>query len=546
MSARPPASPSAARVPATLSVAPVLRVARLPHHPWHKPALSVLVAGLVPALVLAAFDRLDLTACALSGSLVAVYCHAVPYRRRALLHLRLVAAWTAGVAVSLAAAASTTSVVAHIVVVAVLAAVTKVVGEASTVGPPGPMLPIFVFSGLTFSPEQWGQVPGHLGLAAGSALVGWLVVMAPGVVRPYGPERRAVAVALDAAAAYVDAPDAATRGALVTAVRDAAHCLAAPGAHHPIRRALAAHLAAAERVLVDPAAVAAERLRADAVLIKGRNGELPPPAVPTAPPHVPAVTRPVAPTFATRHPVLAALRPGSRYTPYLLRVLVGCLAAASLSHLLGVGRPYWAVVTAAAIMLPDRTLTWQRAPARAGGTALGVLLFVALAPLAHRDPLVMVALVLTLNAVVELVIPRSYLLGQVLVTPMALLITEFGHVHPAGELVSDRLLDTLLGVALGLVAAVIVPNPHLHRRVVHHVGALEDAAALALAAGPGSSPGQAARLRRHIYDEHAALRQAALHASGEWWSRRHDEAAATAATERAHEALVALRQDASR
>lgn len=527
---------------------------RLPHQPWHKNSLSILIAGLIPISALVMFDRLDLATYTLSGSLVAVFTHAVPYRRRAGLHLRLVAAWTAGVAVSLTVAAATTSVVVHIVAAALLAAIVKVACEASAVGPPGPILPIFVYAGILFAPQEWDQVLGHLGLAVAGALIGWLVVMAPGAFRRFGPQRRAVATALFAAADHAGATNGRTRDALISALAAAWRCVTDSGVIDARGRstlaALEDHLRIAELVLVDPGAVSAEQLRSAASAIKGSNRSVPPPAIelPSAGGRRAAFDRPEKPrTFAARHPVLAAFRPGSPATPYFLRLLVACLAAAGLSHLLGVGRPYWAIVTVAAIIQPNLSLTWHRAPARAIGAVLGVLTFFALAPLAHRDPLYAVALVLLLNAAVEFVLPRNYLLGQGLVTPMALLITEFAQIQPPTELVVERLLDTLLGVTIGLLAAFAIRNPHLHHRVTTQTAALQAAAAHAeaVAADPDPAPDRMAQARRRIYDAYASLLTAAQQAAGEWWSHRHDEEAAAVAGERAHQALLALRKTAS-
>lgn len=41
---------------------------------------------------------------------------------------------------------------------------------------------------------------------------------------------------------------------------------------------------------------------------------------------------------------------------------------------------------------------------------------------------------------------------------MALLVLEFGGTHPAGELIGDRVLDTVIGAAAGLLAAMLVTN----------------------------------------------------------------------------------------
>ncbi|WP_049661740.1 FUSC family protein, partial [Kitasatospora sp. MY 5-36] len=136
--------------------------------------------------------------------------------------------------------------------------------------------------------------------------------------------------------------------------------------------------------------------------------------------------------------------------PIALRVAVGCAAAGWLSLALGVGRPYWAVVTAASVFQANSTLSWQRALQRVLGNLLGLLLFTAALPVAHSGPVALIGLGLLCQFGAEATIARSYWLATVFVTPMALLMTEFAGPQPAGTLVADRWLDTCVGALTGL------------------------------------------------------------------------------------------------
>ncbi|MCE0446372.1 FUSC family protein [Streptomyces tricolor] len=79
---------------------------------------------------------------------------------------------------------------------------------------------------------------------------------------------------------------------------------------------------------------------------------------------------------------------------------------------------------------------------RVVGNLAGVLVFAALAPLAHLHPAALVLCSLALNFGAEAPIGRNYWLGSVCVTPMALLITEFARAQDPAELITDRVADT--------------------------------------------------------------------------------------------------------
>ncbi|MCZ1006214.1 FUSC family protein [Streptomyces lydicus] len=134
---------------------------------------------------------------------------------------------------------------------------------------------------------------------------------------------------------------------------------------------------------------------------------------------------------------------------------------------IGVGHPYWAVVTAASIYQANTTLSWQRALQRTLGNLLGLLLYTALLPLTHLGELAMVGLALAFQLGAEACITHNYWLGSVCVTPMALLLTEFGGRLPAGTLIADRWIDTVVGAVVGLACCVVITN----RRAAHRIEA---------------------------------------------------------------------------
>ncbi|MTE23355.1 FUSC family protein [Microbacterium sp. ZXX196] len=535
----------AIRIRPDLRGAVTLRMQRLPHDAWILRSASILVAGLIPVAALGATSHIELVVYALVGSMTALFGHGLPYAQRARTHAGLVAAIVLASACALALSAALTSTLALIAAASVFAAATKVAVEASRVGPPGAIIPTFLFSGFLFVGESWAEIPVHVALIAGAGAVAWLVVMAPALWNRRGPERRTLARMLLAAGALHEAPhDAQARRTLAAAIHDAWGAATMSGATGAERRTLEAHIVAAERVLTDPTVRgSAGSARADARAIRRGRGPFPPAPL-TADESAEiagAHAERAAPrAFADRHPILAAFRPGSPHAPFFWRVLLGCAAAAIVAHLVGVGRPFWAVVTAASLIQPNLLLTWRRAPQRTIGAVLGVGLFALVAPVALTDPLVAAVLVLVFNATAEFLIPRSYLVGQIVVTPMALIISEFGRAAPVPELVVDRLLDTVIGSALGLAAALAIRNGHVRRRTKELADDLERASAGARSAADGADPAAREAARRGLISGLARLRRSFQQSDGEWWAHAVDEARVIDVERQAHRALAAL------
>ncbi|SCE09759.1 Fusaric acid resistance protein-like [Streptomyces sp. BpilaLS-43] len=542
--------PSTPRLPVTGT----LRL-RSPAETWYKPALSVVVASGVPNLLLYSLDRLDLVMYTMAGSLCALYGHNLPYARRAHTVARVVLGMVAGLAVALLTAAATDSTAVLIAVGAVLAAVQKTFCDATRIGPPGNVIFSFVTSAALFAPQELGQVPGHLALALATGAFAWLITVGPALRRREGPERRATARALDAAAAYVADPGHRTRHAAAAAVQAAWQSLLAAGRPTAVRQELERLVVHAERALATATGEGsrgadAERLARWAAQTRGRG---PMPGPPPAPGTVEqlfgidaerARQRNRRGRREARTRFLRALAPGSPVLPIALRTLVGCATAGYLSYALGVGRPYWAIVTAAAVYQPNATQSWSRALQRVFGNLVGVLVFAAVIPVARLGPLALVLSVLCFNFAAEALITRNYWLGSVAVTPMALLVVEFAGSHPARELISDRALDTLVGAAAGLLAVFAVPNRRAGGRVEQALAATGEARERAerLLAEPDVDPLSLEAARRRLTSSLVELRDASDVAAGEWWQRALPEEDMLAAEQAGHRTLAATAQ----
>jgi uncharacterized membrane protein YgaE (UPF0421/DUF939 family) len=520
----------------------VLRLGR-PSPIWFKPALSVVVAVAPPNLTLLALGRLDLAMYTMAGSLCALYAHNRPYAARARALVRVVLGMVAGLAVSLVAASLTANAVVLVTVGALLAAAQKTLCDATRVGPPGNVVLTFISSAALFLPQTLGQVPGHLGLALAAGAWAWLVGMAPGLLRPHGPERRAVAQALNATAGYVqryrEAPDAADdpgpRAAPAAAVQAAWQTLLAPGARtDATRRALERLVVRAEVALAAPADTDPERLRAWSRDLRG-TAAVPHPDDLADDDEILGVE---AEPAAERRPWVGRLR---HLAPLAARTALGCALAGYVSLALGVGRPYWALVTAASLYQANLALTWSRAVQRVVGNLIGVLAFAALVPLAHLHQAVLVLCCLALNFGAEALISRNYWLGSVCVTPMALLITEFARRQDSGELITERVVDTVVGALVGFVAALIVTNRRAGDHLTQALSTAERARerAARLLAEPAPAPAALEAARRSLTAALADLRTTADAASGEWWQRALPQERVVAAERSGHRTLAA-------
>ncbi|MFD4743892.1 FUSC family protein [Streptomyces rubiginosohelvolus] len=553
-----------------LPSASALRLSR-PSDTWFKPALSVVVASAVPHLTLLAIGRLDLIVYTMAGSLCALYGHGLPYARRARAVAGVVLGMAAGLAVSLVTASLTGSTAVLIAVGALLAAVQKVLCDATRIGPPGHVIFTFVSSAALFAPQRLGQIPGHLALTLGAGAFAWLVALAPALVRREGPERRAVARALEAAAACAADPGPRNRNAAdpgprhhsaadpgsrhrsaaAAAVHAAWQCLLASGRPTPVRRSLERLVVHAEAAFVAPGSGAGaadpERLRAWAAQTRGRGPVPTPPPAPTTADELygidaeRAVLRAREGRRAARRALLRRLGPGSPLLPVAVRTLIGCALAGYLCAALGVGRPYWAIVTAASLYQANLTLSWNRTLQRTLGNLLGVLVFAAVLPVSRISPLALVCCCLFFGFAAEALITRNYWLGSVAVTPMALLVLEFGGAHPAGELIGDRVLDTVLGAATGFLAATLVTNRRAAGRVEQALDATDRARAAAerTVADPAAAPTERDRARRRLTASLVELREAGDTAAGEWWQRALPEQRLLAAERAGHRTLAA-------
>ena len=141
------------------------------------------------------------------------------------------------------------------------------------------------------------------------------------------------------------------------------------------------------------------------------------------------------------------------------RIVVAAGIAAHLSHALGARFPTWAAMGSLAVTQGTHLhITMHRALQRTAGTAVGAL---AAWVILTQEPSVwsLIALLILLQFTTEVVIGTNYGVAQMLVTPMALLMTSLAVPAAAGaEMAAERVLDTLLGVSVVFAIAVLLSS----------------------------------------------------------------------------------------
>jgi uncharacterized membrane protein YccC len=158
---------------------------------------------------------------------------------------------------------------------------------------------------------------------------------------------------------------------------------------------------------------------------------------------------PAAPSRSLR----AALDQHSLAMPTALRNGIAIAAAVALGHALHVGQPYWIALTVSAVLQGATLVTsLRRAIERSAGTLVGILLaagIVALEPTAG----VLVAIIVVLQLLIEAVIPTSYAVAVVLITPLTLLLSDLAAPGTVSDaILGGRVVDTVLGCLLGIAA----------------------------------------------------------------------------------------------
>ncbi len=546
-------------------------------------ALRAAIAMAVPAVPMALAGHSEQAVYAMLGSFTTTFGRNLPYAHRARVLALVAVAMTACVGGGSALAVwarpreGGAGEVVVVVAMALVAGVAKFVCDAARLRGLGAVLLLFSFAVAANGAPAPGDVLPQTVLAAVGGAVAWVLAVSGWLVHPDRPQRLAVAAALRDLAELLEAlgegdgrrltrhratagtlrayrslgvmpPTAAERGGrgdVCVRLTDLSWSLLIDSARRSPDdpAALALHLRRQVRLLVSrrrrvPSLL--PELSVAFVIVQGGTG--PGTAGAGRDPARPS-TR-LAAELRAAELVTGRLPGGHGHLPVLLvpalRIVLGTGLAGGLALLLGLGHGYWAAISAAAVLhsINLRTAA-QRAVQRTLGTIAGLAL--ALGVLAtDPDPVALVLVIVLLEFLLEYVVARNYGLGVVFLTPLALLMTSLAAPAPAGTLVQDRALSSLLGIVVGLGCGLLVVHGHAAIRAERALRACTEAAgraerALAERAEP-AFPVVQTQLAAAVVE----LREADDAAAGELWQAEIDPTELAAAEQRAYLLLERL------
>ena len=325
------------------------------------------------------------------------------------------------------------------------------VWHALQLGPPGPLNILFAAAfgaymasrGWTVSTVFTSTVPSFLI----AAIVSMIIILAS----PHRPVRAAVKKAENAVNAYCE-PDDDADSHEVARLRSAAHAA--------IHLAWWAYNDGHSSGVDNPSEMSElSNLRARLITAHMRlEHELRLEAFPSAdvslPDHV--VWTPLGRPKAS-YLLRTALERGSRPTMVALRAATGVFFASLLMILLPFGHPYWAVLSVLIMIHMDATRSDMtiRAIHRVLGTVVGLGLYLAIAAFGPSG-WVKIGLIIVFLWTMQALVTRNYGLACIFITCFALFMTPLTKPGQMYQLAQDRIVETIVGLTIGIVTIHIV------------------------------------------------------------------------------------------
>nr|WTB32553.1 FUSC family protein [Streptomyces sp. NBC_00830] len=176
--------------------------------------------------------------------------------------------------------------------------------------------------------------------------------------------------------------------------------------------------------------------------------------------------RPAALGIRIRRATRAVLFSGTSWR-YGLRLALCIGLAQALTSLVSVDRSYWVALTVTFVLKPDFGSVFSRAVLRAVGTVAGLVIatpVLAAVPIGWWDVPVMVLLA----ALIPALTAKGYAFQTAAITPVILLLSDLLS-HRGVGLVEPRLVDSLIGCAIVLVAGYLLWPESWHTRIGHRL-----------------------------------------------------------------------------
>ncbi|WP_426367304.1 FUSC family protein [Streptomyces sp. E-08] len=549
-------------------------------------ALRAALAMALPAVPMALAGRADEAVYAMLGSFTTTFGRNLPYARRARVLAVVAVAMTVCVGCGAAFAAwvrpgdGGVGAAVTVAATALVAGLAKLACDAARLSGLGAVLLLFSFAVAANGTSAPDDVLPRAGLAACGAAVAWVLAVAGGLVHPDRPQRLAVAAALRELADLWDTSGTGDASGTADGARPVRHrataavlqayrtlgVLPPSGTERRGRGDTCVRLTdlcwsllvgSARRPPHDPAGLA-RTLRRQARLLAARRRRAPrilpelalpvlisqagvvarpaPAARPGGPGPVPADPTTLRATGLRAAALVTGPAHGRAAVLLVpaLRMVLGTGLAGGIALLLGLGHGYWAAISAAAVLHSVNVRTAaQRAVQRTLGTVAGLLLALGVLALGP-EPVTLVLVIVLFEFLLEYVVARNYGLGVVFLTPLALLMTDLAAPAPAGALVEDRALSSVLGVAVGLGCALMVVHDRAAVRAERALAACAEASERAERALEEGDTRSFPLVQTRLAAAAVELREADDAAAGELWPAEIDPTELAAAERRAY------------
>lgn len=159
---------------------------------------------------------------------------------------------------------------------------------------------------------------------------------------------------------------------------------------------------------------------------------------------------------------------GSNIFRHALRVSIATLAGYLVSRFLPLGHGYWILLTIIVILKPAYSLTKQRNEARLLGTLAGAVVGLLLLYFI-KDRSVLFVLMILFMIGTYVFLRTNYLVCVTLMTPYVLLLFHLLYPISFRAIISDRVIDTMIGSAIAFLAGILIAPAWEHEQMLNYM-----------------------------------------------------------------------------